>query len=175
MPREGGLRHHRGQRSDGRASASPSRWPSCASAWGGSSCGLHPRPQADRDGRGPQGARRDDRAVERRPEAQPGADPGGQPGLHPRRPVRQHRPRLQQRDRHETLHAAFGIHRDRGRIRRRPGRREVHEHQVPQGGHRAQRGGDRGHGPGFEEPRRRGRSRTWPGRTSKRSTRAWRT
>ena len=73
--------------------------------------------------------------LERRPEAEPGADAGGQPGLHPRRPLRQHRPRLQQRAGHQTGHAAFGIHGHRGRLRRRPGGGEVHEHQVPQGRH----------------------------------------
>ncbi len=55
------------------------------------------------------------------------------PALDPRRPVRQHRPRLQQRAGHEALDAALRVYRDRGRLRRRPRRGEVHEHQVPQG------------------------------------------
>ena len=46
---------------------------------------------------------------------------------------------------------------DRGRLRRRPGRREVHRHQVPQGGPPARRGGDRGDGARAEAPRRRRR------------------
>ena len=103
--------------------------------------------QADHRRR-PEGPRGDGRAAEERHQAEPGADAGEQPGVHPRRPVRQHRPRLQQRAGHEALDAALRIHRDRGRLRRRPGRGEVHEHQVPQVGHQAQRRGDRGHGPG---------------------------
>ncbi len=48
----------------------------------------------------PEGARRDDGAAARGAEAEPGADAGEQPGLHPRRPVRQHRARLQLGARH---------------------------------------------------------------------------
>ena len=59
-------------------------------------------------------------------QAEPGADAGEQPGLHPRRAVRQHRPRLQQRDRHQAGPAAGRVHGHRGRLRRRPGGREVH-------------------------------------------------
>ena len=136
--------------------------------------GLHPRPEADHRRR-PEGPRGDDRAAEGRHQAEPGADAGEQPGLHPRRPVRQHRPRLQQRAGHQAGHAALRVHRDRGRLRRRPGRGEVHEHQVPQGGHQAQRGGDRGHGPGAEAPRRRADEGTAASPTSRPSTRAWRT
>ena len=129
----GRLRHHRRLGSDGlllplRVARRAAR------AAGPDHRRLHPRPQA-RHRRRPEGPRRDDRAAEGRPEAEPRADAGRQPGLHPRRAVRQHRPRLQQRHRHEALHAAVRVHGDRGRLRRRPGRREVHEHQVPQGRH----------------------------------------
>ena len=55
---------------------------------------LYPRAQAGPRQR-TEGARRHDRAAEGRDRAQPGADAGGHAGLHPRRPVRQHRPRLQ--------------------------------------------------------------------------------
>ena len=82
----------------------------------------------------PEGARRDDGAAARRAGAQPGADAREQPGVHPRRPVRQHRARLQLGDRHPDRAQARRLRRDRGRLRRRPGRREVRRHQVPQGG-----------------------------------------
>ena len=81
---------------------------------------------------GPEGARRDDRAAEGRAAAEPGADAGEQPGVHPRRPVRQHRARLQLGDRDADRAQARRLRRDRGRLRRRPRRREVHRHQVPQ-------------------------------------------
>jgi folate-dependent phosphoribosylglycinamide formyltransferase PurN len=61
---------------------------------------LPPRPQPDLLPRH-QGRRRDDRAAEGRAAAEPGADAGKQPGLRPRRPVRQHRPRLQLGRRHQ--------------------------------------------------------------------------
>ena len=63
---------------------------------------------------------------------EPGADAGEQPGVHPRRSVRQHRARLQLGDRDADRAQARRLCRDRGRLRRRPGRREVHRHQVPQ-------------------------------------------
>ena len=47
------------------------------------------------DRRAAQGSRADDRPAEGRADAEPGADAREQPGVHPRRPVRQHRPRLQ--------------------------------------------------------------------------------
>ncbi len=50
-----------------------------------------------------------------------------------------------------------------GRLRRRPGRREVHRHQVPQGRPEALRRGDRGHRAGAEVPRRRAQARAEPG------------
>ena len=79
-----------------------------------------------------QGARRDDGAAEGRACAQPGADAREQPGLHPRRPVRQHRARLQLGDRHAERAQARRLRGHRGGLRRRPRRREVPRHQVPQ-------------------------------------------
>ncbi len=61
--------------------------------------GPDPRPEAGDRGR-PQGRRRHDAAAQGRDPAQPGADPGGRPRAGPRRPVRQHRPRLQLDRRH---------------------------------------------------------------------------
>ena len=92
---------------------------------------LHARPEAG-DAQRPQGARRDDRAAEGRARAQPGADAGEQSGVHPRRPVRQHRARLQLGDRDPGRAQARRLRGDRGRLRRRPRRREVPRHQVPQ-------------------------------------------
>ena len=55
---------------------------------------LHPRQAAGHRPR-PRRRRRDGRAAARRARAQPGADPRGRAGVRARRPVRQHRPRLQ--------------------------------------------------------------------------------
>ena len=74
----------------------------------------------------------DDRAAEGRAVAQPGADAGGHARLHPWRPVRQHRARLQLGAGHDDGAEARRLRGDRGGLRRRPGRREVHRHQVPQ-------------------------------------------
>ena len=81
-----------------------------------------------------QGARRHDGAAEERAGAEPGADAREQPGLHPRRPVRQHRARLQLGDRDPHRAQARRLRGHRGRLRRRPRCREVHRHQMPQGG-----------------------------------------
>ena len=62
---------------------------------------LYARAQAGAR-QGPQGPWRDDRALEGRHRAQPGADAGRHARLHPRRPVRQHRARLQLGDRHQA-------------------------------------------------------------------------
>jgi hypothetical protein len=48
-------------------------------------------------------------------------------------------------------------------LRRRSGRREVHEHQVPQGGPGARRGGAGGHRARDEDERRRGQGRSGRG------------
>ena len=111
---------------------------------------------------GPEGARRDGRAAEGRDRAQPRADPRGQPGLHPRRAVRQHRPWLQLGDRDDDGAEARRLRRHRGRVRRRPRRREVHRHQVPQGRAEARRGRSGRHRARAEDAWRRdeGRPRT---------------
>ena len=117
--------------------------------------GLQPRPEADLRAR-PERARRDDGAAARCAGAEPGADAGEQPGVHPRRAVREHRPRLQLGDRHQDRAEAGRLRRDRGRFRRRPGRGEVHRHQMPQERPAPLGRGDRGHGARDEIPRRRG-------------------
>ena len=61
----------------------------------------------------------------------------GTPGLHPRRPLRQHRAWLQLGAGHHHRAQARRLCGDRSRLRRRPRRREVPRHQVPQGRARA--------------------------------------
>jgi len=75
--------------------------------------------------RGPEGARGHDRPAQDGAPAQPGADPGAQPGPGARRALRQHRPRLQQPDRHPPGPSARPLCGHRGRLRRRSGRGEV--------------------------------------------------
>ena len=77
-------------------------------------------------------ARRDGGPAARRARAQPRADPRGRARLRARRPVRQHRPRVQLGDGHPRRPAAGRHRRHRGRVRRRPRRGEVRRHQVPQ-------------------------------------------
>ena len=105
----------------------------------------------------PPGARRDDGAAEGRARAQPGADAGEQPGLRARRAVRQHRARLQLGARHPDRAQARRLRGHRSRLRRRPRRREVPRHQVPQDRAAAERGGDRRHHARAQVPRRRRR------------------
>ena len=64
-----------------------------------------------------QGRRRDDRAAQGRARPEPGADPGKQPRHHPRRAVREHRPRLQLGHRHQSVAQARGLRRHRSRLR----------------------------------------------------------
>ena len=71
-------------------------------------------------------------AAEGRAVAQPGADAGRHARLHPWRPVRQHRARLQLGAGHDDGAQARRLRGDRSRLRRRSRRREVHRHQVPQ-------------------------------------------
>ena len=99
---------------------------------------------------------RDDGAAQGRPAAQPGADGRGGAGLHPRRAVRQHRPRLQLGDRHQDGPRPRRLGGDRGRLRLRPRRREVLRHQVPDGGARSRRRGAGGHRARPQAPRRGG-------------------
>ncbi len=126
----GRLRHHRGVGSDGDLLPRPRpRRPQAPARQRHRR--LHPRPQAD-PRRRPQGARRDDRAVEGRPRAEPRADARGHARLRPWRPVRQHRPWLQLGAGDDDGVEAHRLRRHRGGLRRRPRRREVHRHQVPQ-------------------------------------------
>ena len=90
-----------------------------------------------------------------RPRAQPGADHGGRAGVRARRPVRQHRPRLQLGDGHPLGPAPGRLRRHRVRLRRRPRRGEVRRHQVPQVRHASRRRRRRRDRPGAEVPRRR--------------------
>ena len=89
----GRLRHHRGVGGDGDLlPRQRSRRPEEAARQHHRR--LHPRAQAGPRQRA-QGARRHGGAAEGRDRAEPGADAGRHAGLHPRRPVRQHRARLQ--------------------------------------------------------------------------------
>ena len=92
---------------------------------------LYARPEAGPCGRSRR-AGRDDGAAAGRAQAEPRADAREQPRVHPRRSVRQHRARLQLGDRDQGGAQARRLRRHRGRLRRRPGRREIHRHQVPQ-------------------------------------------
>ena len=109
--------------------------------------------------------------LQRRAQAEPRADAREQPGVHPRRAVRQHRARLQFGHRDEDGAEARRLRRHRSRLRRRPRRREVHRHQVPQIGTAARRGGDRRDRARAEDPRRRRREGPRAPRTSRRSAR----
>ena len=62
---------------------------------------------------------------------------------------------------------------DRGRLRRRSWRGEVHRHQVPVGRADAVLRGGRGDGAGAEDAWRRGAQRAGHGRTSRRSSAGW--
>ncbi len=86
---------------------------------------------------------------------EPRSDAGKQPRHHPRRPLCQHRPRLQQRHGHQAEPLAGRLCHHRGRLRCRPGRRKVPGHQVPLCRHRTQRLCAGGHRPRPQEPRRR--------------------
>ncbi len=85
------------------------------------------------DGEGPEGGRRHGGAAEGRAGAQPGADAGGLARVRAWRAVRQHRAWLQLGDGDAARAEAGRRGGDRGRLRRRPGRGEVHRHQVPLG------------------------------------------
>ena len=97
---------------------------------------LYARPQAGPRRRS-QGARRHDRAAQGSAGAEPGADARRHARLHPRRSVRQYRARLQFGAGDDDRAQARRLRRHRSRLRRRPRRREVHGHQMPQGRHRA--------------------------------------
>ena len=73
-------------------------------------------------GRGDRCGRCHDGFAERRAGPEPGPDAGEQPGHHPRRPLCQHRPRLQQRDGYQAEPLAGRLRHHRGGLRRRSGR-----------------------------------------------------
>ena len=102
-----------------------------------------------------QGAGPDDRPSEGRADAEPGADAREQSGVHPRRAVRQHRPWLQLGHGDQARAQALRLRGHRGGLRRRPRRREVLRHQVPQGRPHARRRGDRRDHPRAQDARRR--------------------
>ena len=112
---------------------------------------------------------------ERGDPAQPRPDDRVDARVRPRRAVRQHRPRLQLDPRHPDGPGHGRLRRDRGRLRLRPGRREVLRPQVPR--RRAQPGRDRArrHDPGAQDARRRRARRARRARTRRPSSGGWRT
>ena len=151
-----GLRHHGRQRGHGHPLP-------------GRLAGRPPRPDRPHPRRlhdpGPAGARRRNRRdrldgghPERGDPAQPRADDRVDPRVHPRRTVRQHRPRLQFDPRHPDGDGHGRLRRHRGRVRLRLRRREVLRPQMPHGGPQPGRDRPRGHGPGTQDARR-GRAR----------------
>ena len=116
--------------------------------------GLYARPQAGARQRS-QGARRHDGAAQGRAGAESGADPGRHARLHSWRPVCQYRARLQFRAGDDDRAQARRLRGDGSRLRRRPRRREVHGHQMPQGRHRARLRRAGGDDPRAQDARRR--------------------
>ena len=103
------------------------------------------------------------RPAQGRHQAQSGPDAGAHPRLCPRRALRQHRPRLQQRHRHPHGPEAGGLRRHRGGLRRRSGRGKIPGYQMPQSRPEARCGGDRRHRPRPQASRRRRQIRTGHG------------
>ncbi|CAA9249080.1 MAG: Formate--tetrahydrofolate ligase, partial [uncultured Acetobacteraceae bacterium] len=125
----GRLRHHGGV--GGHGDTVPRQWPGRPARAPGP---HHSRANARRahgDGARPPGGRRHGGAAARRAGAEPGADPRRLAGPGPRRPLRQHRTRLQQRggDPARPLARRGGNH--GSGLRRRPRGGEVLRHQVP--------------------------------------------
>ncbi len=100
FPREGRFRHHGRIRSHGNSlpCERPQRSREAARQHHRR---LHARQEAD-PGTRREGGRRHDRSAQGRVDAEPRADAREQPGIHSRRPVRQHRARLQLRARDQT-------------------------------------------------------------------------
>ena len=132
LPAPGRLRHHRRLRGHGNSLSRPRPQGSRAPPRQHHRR-LHARQDADPRARA-EGRWRHDRAAQGRADAEPRADAGEQPRLHPRRPVRQHRARLQLGAGHQVRAQDCRLRRHRSRLRRRSRRREVLRHQVPQGG-----------------------------------------
>ena len=125
----GGLPHHLGLRDHGRAL--PGRGPERSQAAARPHGGRADRRRQAGDRRRARRDRRDGRAAARRHPPEPGADDGGHARARARRAVRQHRPRLQLGAGHPAGAQARRHLPHRGRLRHRPGRREVLRHQVP--------------------------------------------
>ena len=107
--------------------------------------------------------RRHDRAAQGGAGAESGADARRHARFHPRRPVRQYRPRLQFGAGDDDGAEARRLRGDRSRLRRRSRRREIPRHQVPQGRPRARlRGAGRDH-PRAKDARRRQEGRPQAG------------
>lgn len=87
----------------------------------------------------------------------------GTPGDCSRGTLCEHRARVQLGDRHENGDGGRGLCRNRGGLRRRPGRGEISGHQMPYGGTDAGRGGGGCNRPGAENARRRGKDRPGTG------------
>ncbi len=83
-----------------------------------------------------------------RPEAELGSDAGGAARVHPRRSLRQHRPREQFGPGYETGAESRRLRSHGGRIRGGPGGRKVFRHRPRLQRPRSRRGGAGGHGAG---------------------------
>ena len=92
--------------------------------------------------------------LEGRHRAESGADPRTQSGVHPRRAVRQHRPRLQLGHRHPRRVETRGLRGHRSRLRRRPRCGKILRHKMSQRRPCAGCGGAGGHRARVENARR---------------------
>ncbi len=162
LPARGRLRHHRGIGSDGDLLSRVRRERSAPAA-GQHHRRLHAR-QETGAGLRPEGPGRHDGAAERRAGAQPGADARRDAGVHSWRTIREHRARLQLGAGHHDGLEAGRLRGDGSGLRRRPRRREVSRHQVPEGGARAGLRGAGGHHPRAQDARRREEGRSQEGR-----------
>ena len=165
FPARGRLRHHRGVGSDGDLlpRVGPER---SAPPAGQHHRRLHARQETGARLRS-EGAGRDDGAAERRAGAEPGADAGRDAGVHSRRAVREHRAWLQLGAGHHHGVEARRLCGDGSGLRRRPRRRKVPRHQVPQGGARAGLRGAGGHHPRAQDAWRREEGRSQEGRSGR--------
>ena len=151
------LRHHRGERGDGRPRGVPRpRRPPRAP--GAHHRRPHPRGRA-RHGRGDPRRRRDDRPAEGGAEAQPRPDARGPAGARALRALREHRAREQLARRRPRRPEARRLPRDGVGLRLRHGHGEVLRHHVPDRGAAAERRGARRDGARAQAPRGRRRRR----------------
>ena len=165
VPRETGLRHHRGLRGHGDP-VPRARPQGPEGALRRDRRRLHARRRAGPRAR-PEGQRRHGGAAEGRDPPEPRPDARGHAGPGARRPVRQHRARLQLDPRDADRDA---LRRDRGHgggIRLRPRRREVPRHQVRLRRHLALGRRPRGDRARPQDARRRPQGHARPSRTSR--------